>query len=313
MASVPVQTRTPRPFAKRGAELLLPDDVFDGRYRVVSKIGEGYTAEVFEAVEPATGRRVALELVREHLLNDAAFIERFERELALARKLDDDHLIAIYDIKAINGWIYVVSELVTAPRLDRVLAAARKLSWQRALHIIEELCAPLHAAHAVGLVHCRLSLPKIYIDTRPVVGEDEPYRDARPTDFARLKLGSGAAIVQPKPDGTFLARRLGNIEAMSPEQLGGGGPIDQRSDIYSLGVIAFELIAGENPFADCDNNITLRVLAQHKQTLSPPSRHTDVPPAVDTLIMTCLALDPRNRYPDVHALRDAIRALRAAE
>jgi serine/threonine-protein kinase len=286
--------------------------VVDRRYRVDATIGRGFTGEVFVAHDLVADRRCALRIVHSEVLSERGFVETFQRDLAVIHELRDPHAVELYAVgRLLDGAPYVVTELMEGISLSVAIANIAPMAWPAAFAICAQICAPLHRAHQLGFAHRRLTPAKIFLEpqTRAPSGGD-PYRDAPAvTDFARLDLTPGLVYRAPSPDSQLVKPRLGHVDYLSPELLG-GDRFDHRTDIFSLGCILYEMVTGVIPFASA-SGIANRTLAWLTMPLPPPTlrRGVAMPPAAEAIIMKCLARRPWERFTDLLALRDALRSL----
>lgn len=286
-----------------------------GRYRMVGWIGEGFTSEVFDAIEVASERRVALRVVHKHIARIPSFRARFLDGTQRLLGLDHPNTVELRDAGVFEGMLYAVSDFVTAPSAASLRAG---LPWSRVRTILMQLCDALSVLHGRGLAHRRLMPSKLYLDTapaRPRVDEAAgPYRCAPEVgDLARLDLAANATAYNPREE---FDRQVGEriaavgttapFDYLAPEQLT-GKELDHRSDMYALGVIGYEMLVGQRPFADAASPSSL-VMAQLKRVPSPPSQHADAPSSADEVILRCLHRDRRERYDDVMMLRAALGA-----
>ncbi|MCX5744130.1 MAG: serine/threonine-protein kinase, partial [Proteobacteria bacterium] len=258
----------------------------NGRYRIESKIGEGGFGAVYRGVELATNRPVALKLLHPSMATDQTLVARFRREGMVACNLHDPHTITTYEFdQTPDGTLYIAMELLAGQSLHQVFRAQRTLAWPRVFKILVEMCSSLREAHAQGIVHRDLKPDNVYLEVRP--GNPE---FVKVLDFgmAKVALGDGADPNAQKL--TVMGQTLGTLEYMSPEQLMGAQQLDGRSDIYALGVLAYELITGRLPFPDIKQPVAL-MMAQLQQTPPLPSTVNpdgNIHPDVDAVIMRCL-------------------------
>ena len=300
----------PKPVAKpipkarpKGDEIYL-NQVLNNRFKVESKIGEGGFGAVYRGVQLATGRKVALKLLHPEMTKDENLVARFRREGMVLCNLRDAHTITTYDFdQTPDGTLYIAMELLEGKSLHQTFHEQAPLEWKRVFKILTEMCSSLSEAHAQGIVHRDLKPENIYLESRP--GNPE---FVKILDFGIAKVMRGDSIDPQSPQLTATGQTLGTLEYMSPEQLM-GKPLDGRSDVYALGVLAYEMITGRLPFPDAKGPAGL-ITAQLKQTPQPPSvalPKAALTPAADRVILKCLEKDKANRYADVSALSEALQ------
>ncbi|TMQ22584.1 MAG: hypothetical protein E6J91_01140 [Deltaproteobacteria bacterium] len=288
---------------KSGDDVYL-GQVLNNRFKVESKIGEGGFGAVYRGVQLATGRKVALKLLHPDMTKDDNLVARFRREGMVLCNLRDAHTITTYDFdQTPDGTLYIAMELLEGKSLHQVFHEEAPLDWKRVFKILTEMCSSLAEAHTQGIVHRDLKPENIYLESRP--GNPE---FVKILDFGIAKVMRGETIDPQSPQLTATGQTLGTLEYMSPEQLM-GKPLDGRSDVYALGVLAYEMITGRLPFPDAKGPAGL-ITAQLKQTPAPPSQacpQAALPRAADRVILRCLEKDKNNRYPDVSALAVALQ------
>jgi serine/threonine-protein kinase len=293
----------PKPRNKSGDEIYI-DQVLNNRFKVESKIGEGGFGAVYRGVQLATGRKVALKLLHPEMTKDENLVARFRREGMVLCNLRDAHTITTYDFdQTPDGTLYIAMELLEGKSLHQIFHEEAPLEWKRVFKILTEMCSSLAEAHAQGIVHRDLKPENIYLELRP--GNPE---FVKILDFGIAKVMRGDTIDPQSPQLTATGQTLGTLEYMSPEQLM-GKPLDGRSDVYALGVLAYEMITGRLPFPDAKGPAGL-ITAQLKQTPIPPSQaqpKATLPWAADHAVLKCLEKDKTNRYPDVSALALALQ------
>ncbi|MBX3159551.1 MAG: protein kinase [Deltaproteobacteria bacterium] len=287
----------------KGDEIYL-NTVLNNRFKVESKIGEGGFGAVYRGSQLATGRKVALKLLHPEMTKDDNLVARFKREGEVLCKLRDAHTITTYDFdQTSDGTLYIAMELLEGRSLHQLFHEQAPLDWKRMFKILTEMCSSLAEAHALGIVHRDLKPENVYLEPRP--GNPE---FVKILDFGIAKVMRGDTIDPQSPQLTATGQTLGTLEYMSPEQLMGKA-LDGRSDVYALGVVAYEMITGRLPFPDAKGPAGL-ITAQLKQTPLPPSQANPkaaLPPAADRAILKCLEKDKNNRFPDVSALSAALQ------
>jgi len=256
-----------------------------GRYRIVRWLGGGGMGRVYEAIDSELGERVALKMLRAGLSDDA--LERFRREVRLTRRIQHRNVARMFDIGEHAGDRFLTMELVDGASLARELG--RAMPWVQLAPLAIQLCEGLAAAHRVGVVHRDLKPDNILIERateRAVI-----------TDFGVARSDDDAMVTQA---GSI----VGTPRYMAPEQLA-GHEVDARSDIFSLGVVLYELATGVRPWAG-DNAIALAV-AQATQPAR-PIVSSILPPGFVALLERCLECDRRRRPASVGELLATLQA-----
>jgi eukaryotic-like serine/threonine-protein kinase len=272
----------------------------NGRYQVQRMIGAGGMGAVLEGVQLQTDRPVAIKVLNPDLAGNPELVARFRREAKAACKLRDPHTVTTHDFdQTKEGALYLVMELIRGRTLDAELAAVGALPPVRALALVDQVCEALVEAHGAGIVHRDLKPGNILIEDRP--GRPD---FVKVVDFGIAKImedGPGEPTAKLTADGQI----IGTLLYLSPEQIEGGA-IDHRADIYALGVILWELLAGRCPF----DGTPVQVIAAHVHKPPPPpsSATAGLSPELDALVLSCLAKAPEERFQSVAALRGAIAA-----
>jgi len=308
-AQTPGQALQKAPGQSRLKSKPKPEDIYlnqvlNNRFRVESKIGEGGFGAVYRGVQLATGRKVALKLLHPEMTKDDNLVARFRREGMVLCNLRDAHTITTYDFdQTPDGTLYIAMELLEGKSLHQLFHDQAPLEWRRMFKILSEMCSSLAEAHAQGIVHRDLKPENVYLESRP--GNPE---FVKILDFGIAKVMRGDTIDPQSPQLTATGQTLGTLEYMSPEQLM-GKPLDGRSDVYALGVVAYEMITGRLPFPDAKGPAGL-ITAQLKQTPAPPSTanpKVQIPSSADRVILKCLEKDKNSRYADVTQLSAALQ------
>jgi serine/threonine-protein kinase len=280
-----------------------------GRFTVEKKLGEGGFGAVYNGIQLLTGRKVAIKLLHPEMTRDQNVVARFRREGQVLCSLRDAHTITTYDFdQTADGTLFIAMELLEGRSLHDVFHDEAPIAWQRMLKVMSEMCSSLEEAHTLGIVHRDLKPENIYLENRP--GNPE---FVKILDFGIAKVMRGDASGlggDMSPQLTATGQTLGTLEYMSPEQLM-GKPLDGRSDIYGLGVVAFEMLTGRLPFPDAVGPAAL-ISAQLKKTPPVASQVNPggkIPPVVDKLILKMLAKDKNQRFRDVGELRREIEEI----
>lgn len=305
----PTVARLPARRRSKSREDRLCGQVLDQRFQVVSVIGEGHLGRVYRAVELATRRDVALKILDPERTKNASVVARFQRETAVLCALRDEHTCTTLAAgQAADGTLYLVREWLEGRSLYQIFHEEAPLPWRRVCKILGEACSSLAETHGHGIVHGNLKLENMFLVRR---GND--------SDFVKV-LDAALARVMHQPRHPPSPRRrmyggqwIGALEYQSPEQLE-FKRLDGRSDIYVIGVIGYELLTGRVPFAGAMGVALL--IASRTRSPSPPSSHAGryatIPPAVDQVILRCLAHDAQDRYPDAAQLGSALREVAAS-
>ncbi|HWM85798.1 MAG TPA: serine/threonine-protein kinase [Kofleriaceae bacterium] len=255
--------------------------IIAGRYEIVAPLGQGALGAVYRAQHVVIGRQVALKLVRPELASDPTWVQSFFTAASEASRLQDEHIAAVLDFGlTADNQPFIVMELLAGRPLREVLAHER-LSLRRAIEILRQCCSALATAHAAGVVHRDIKPENIFL----LDGAGAP-------DFARvLDFGAAEPFAPGDENAARAAMVLGTAEYLSPEQAA-GRQADQRSDVYSLGVVAYEMLAGRPPFS---GPTFLGVAAMHIGTPVPPLSE-DVPAELRRIVGRALEKDPSRRY-----------------
>jgi serine/threonine-protein kinase len=269
-----------------------------GRYRVHVLIGQGGMGKVFRAQQIPLGRAVALKVLEASRV-DTEFQRRFFREAAILAKLKSRHTVTIYDYGRDNDLYFIAMELVAGGSLAQVLAAEGPLGVTRTLSIAQQICRSLREAHAQGVIHRDLK-PGNVVLTQSEEGEEL----AKVLDFGLAKR-----VNTNSSEDTDADTVPGSPKYMAPEVIRQQG-IDGRTDLYSLGIMMYQMITGAVPF-NRDNPMDILIAHLHEP---PPSMrelnpHVEIPVPLERVIMRCIAKNPEDRFPDVQSLLDTLRAL----
>jgi len=287
-----------------------PDDphvgtVLKGRFEIKTKLGEGGFGAVYGGVQSGTGRRVAIKMLHPEMTRDSNVVARFRREGQVLCNLRDAHTITTYDFdQTEDGTLFIAMELLEGRSLHDVFHSEAPIEWSRMIKFLSECCSSLAEAHAQGIIHRDLKPENIHLEKRS--GNPE---FVKILDFGIAKVVHGDGLGKSdQPQLTATGQTLGTLEYMSPEQLM-GKQLDGRSDIYGLGVVAYELLTGQLPFPDATGPAAL-IAAQLRKTPRPPSSvNQRVPKSVDALILKMLEKDRENRHADSDDLRRACNEL----
>jgi serine/threonine protein kinase/beta-lactam-binding protein with PASTA domain len=266
-------------------------DVIGGRYRLLDEIGRGGMATVVRARDEVLEREVALKLLHGHLAGDATFLDRFRREARAAARLSHPNVVALYDWGEDDDGSYMVLELIEGPSLRDVLRIRGRLTPSEALALVGPAAAGLQAAHRVELVHRDVKPENV------LLAEDGT---VKVTDFGLARAAASSTQ-------TFGADVIVGSPHYLPPEAVDGRPVDARSDVYSLGIMLYELLVGRPPF---EGETPLATALQHttSEVPAPSSLVPGIPRAVDEVVLTATAADPEDRYEDAGAFAAALSA-----
>jgi eukaryotic-like serine/threonine-protein kinase len=272
--------------------------ILDGRYQLGSLLGVGGMAMVYLASDQVLERRVAVKVLSPPYAQDPVFVERFRREARSAARLSHPNIVAVFDSGSDAGEHYLVMEYVAGQSLAELLAGQGRLAPRRAVEPVIQVCAALAAAHAQGLVHRDVKPANVLVD---------PDGRVKVADFGIVKAAATATL-------TGTGTVLGTAAYLSPEQAQ-GGPVDARSDLYSLGCVLYELLCGSPPFGSGADGSPVAVASRHlHQPPEPPSaRNPQVDASLDAVVLTALAKDPAQRYQSAVDLQDALEQVLAGD
>jgi eukaryotic-like serine/threonine-protein kinase len=251
--------------------------LFDGRYQILRKLGAGGMANVYLAEDQELGRRVAIKILNERHANDEQFVERFRREAKNAAALSHPNIVSIYDRGEAEGTYYIAMEYLDGRSLKELLLSRGDAPIAVVVEYGRQILSALRFAHRHGIVHRDIKPHNVLVD-----GDGR----VKVTDFGIARAGTSQM--------TEAGSIVGTAQYLSPEQAR-GGDVDQRSDLYALGVLMYEMLTGAVPFSgDTPVEIAMKHLSQ---TPVPPSakRH-DIPHELDMVVMRALAKDPDDRY-----------------
>ena len=268
-----------------------------GNYKILSRLGVGGMGTVYLAEHPLIGKKVALKVIHRELATNKEVISRFFNEARAVNRIGNDHIVEIHDFgQSPEGDHFFIMEYLEGRTLAQELAERGPLDVQRSLHIAAQIATGLLAAHDQGIIHRDLKPDNIMLTPR--VGEPD---FTKVLDFGLAKM----FVDNPTAPLTAQGVVLGTPQYMSPEACESRRDIDHRSDIYSLGVLLFQMLTGQVPF---DGEAMGAVLVKHVAHPPPAPRavNPNIPPSVDQIVLRCLAKAPDARFSDMRVLRDAL-------
>jgi tetratricopeptide (TPR) repeat protein/predicted Ser/Thr protein kinase len=272
---------------------LQPGVTFGGRYEILSVLGQGGMGAVYQARDRELDRLIALKVIRPELATDPAILQRFKQELILARNITHKNVVRIYDMGESDGIRFITMEYVDGEDMRTMLRRNGKFTAQQAIPMIEQVCRALDCAHTEGVIH----------------------RDLKPQNIMRDKQGRivvmdfGLARSLGDSGMTQTGAIVGTMEYMSPEQAL-GAQLDQRSDIFSVGLIFYELLTGKSPY---HADTAIASLMRRTREVARPASDIEitVPQSLSAIVSRCLEREPVNRYHSVVELLQQLQAWQA--
>ena len=251
--------------------------LFDGRYQLQGRLGAGGMANVYLAEDEVLGRRVAIKILNDRHAGDEQFVERFRREAKNAASLSHPNIVSIYDRGEAEGTYYIAMEYLDGRSLKELIVARGPAPIHLAVDYARQILAAIRFAHRHGIVHRDIKPHNVLVD-----GEGR----LKVTDFGIARAG----VSQMTEAGSI----IGTAQYLSPEQAK-GAPVDQTSDLYSVGVVLYELLTGEVPFT---GDTPVEIAMKHLSTVPEPpsSKRADIPRDLDMVVMRALGKDPSERY-----------------
>lgn len=270
--------------------------VIGNRYEIIEKIGEGGMATVYKAKCNILKRYVAVKVLRDEFTTDEEFIKRFNTEAQAAASLTHPNIVSIYDVGHEENIYYIVMELVQGKTLKEIINEDGALPWKWALNVSIQVASALEMAHKNNIVHRDIKPHNIIITEDGI---------AKVTDFGIAKAVSNSTI-------TAFGTTIGSVHYFSPEHAR-GGYTDAKSDLYSLGVVMYEMLTGRVPF-DADTPVSIALKHMQEKPIEPIKLNPTIPYAVNKIIMKAMEKDPNERYQSAtEMLKDLSMALKNPE
>lgn len=262
------------------------------RYELLEKIGEGGMALVYKAKCHLLNRFVAVKILKKQFSNDSEFVEKFKREATAAASLSDNNIVDIYDVGTQDDINYIVMEYIRGKTLKQIIVQNKKINTTRAVNIAIQISKALACAHKNNIIHRDIKPHNIMVTDEGVV---------KVTDFGIAKASNSVTI-------TNSSKVMGSAHYFSPEQAKGSF-VDCRTDIYSLGIVIYEMVTGRVPY-DADSPVSVALKHIQEPVVPPIQINPDIPQSLNKLILKAIEKEPVKRYQDI---RDMLTDLRRIE
>jgi len=273
-----------------GVVIFRPGTMLGGRYQLLRVLGQGGMGAVYQARDQELGRIIALKVIRPELAGNPSILQRFKQELILSRNVTHKNVVRIYDMGEADGTKFITMEYVEGEDLRSMLARDGKIAPQKSVEIVQQICRALDAAHAEGVIHRDLKPQNVML---------EPQGRVVVMDF-------GLARSLEAPGMTQTGTLVGTLEYMSPEQAM-GAELDQRSDLFAVGLIFFELLTGKVPYK-ADTGIATLMKRTHERAIPASDVDIGVPKSLSVIVAKCLEREPTQRF---QSAQDVLRQLDA--
>ena len=270
--------------------------MLNNRYEILEKIGNGGMAMVYKAKCHVLNRYVAIKILRDEFTTDSEFIKRFKSEAQAAASLTHPNIVSIYDVCNEDNLYYIVMELIQGKTLKDIITEEGVLSWKWSVNIAIQIASALETAHKHNIIHRDIKPHNI------IITEDGM---AKVTDFGIAKAVSNSTI-------TAFGTTIGSVHYFSPEHARGGFT-DAKSDIYSLGIVLYEMLTGKVPF-DADTPVSVALKQVQEEAVEPIKYNSKIPVSVNKIIMKAMQKDPNLRYQNAtEMLEDLSMALKTPD
>ncbi len=269
--------------------------IIGNRYEILEEVGLGGMATVYKAKDHVLNRLVAVKVLKDEFTTDTEFIKRFNTEAQAAASLSHPNIVSIYDVghEDENNLYYIVMELVQGKTLKEIIHSEGVLSWKWAVNIAMQIASALELAHKNGIIHRDIKPHNIIITEDGI---------AKVTDFGIAKAVSNSTI-------TAFGTTIGSVHYFSPEQAKGGFT-DAKSDLYSLGVVMYEMLTGKVPF-DADTPVSVALKHMQEEPKEPIELNPEIPTAVNQIVIKAMQKEPSARYQNAtEMLHDLSKALK---
>jgi eukaryotic-like serine/threonine-protein kinase len=268
-----------------------PQQVVDERYRLEHRIGSGGMADVWRAEDMQLGRKVALKLLHRRFAEDDEFVERFRREASAAAGLQHPNVVQVFDRGTWDGTYYIAMEFLAGRSLKQIIRDEGPLHPDRAIDIADGVLRAARFAHKRGIIHRDIKPHNVIVD---------PEGRVKVTDFGIARAGAS--------DMTETGAIMGTAQYLSPEQAQ-GHPVSAASDLYSVGIVLYEMLTGRLPF-DGESAVTIALKQVSEPPLPPRTLNPQVSPELEDVVLTALQKDPMGRFADADEFMEALERVR---
>ena len=272
-------------------EELTTGSTFAGRYQIIEELGKGGMGKVYKAVDNKLKEKVALKLIKPEIVSDKKTLERFSNELKIARKIVHKNVGRMYELMEEKGAHFITMEYVSGQDLKGLIRQSAPLSIAKTIRTAKQICDGLAEAHKLGIIHRDLKPSNIMIDREG---------NARIMDFGIARSLKGKGI-------TGAGVMIGTPEYMSPEQVE-AKDVDQRSDIYSLGIILYEMATGQLPF-EADTPFAVGIMQKSETPKNPKELNSQISDDLNQVILKCLEKDKESRYQSAGEVRSELESI----
>ncbi|MCI8640852.1 MAG: Stk1 family PASTA domain-containing Ser/Thr kinase [Clostridia bacterium] len=257
----------------------LEGKILGNRYEILEKVGNGGMATVYKATDTVLKRFVAVKILRDEFTTDEEFIKRFETEAQSAARLTHPNIVSIFDVGVDNGIYYIVMELIQGKTLKEIILEEKgPLPWKWSVNVAIQIASALEMAHKNNIIHRDIKPHNIIITEDGI---------AKVTDFGIAKAVSNSTI-------TAFGTTIGSVHYFSPEHAR-GGYTDAKSDLYSLGVVLYEMVTGKVPF-DADTPVSVALKHMQEEPIQPIEENPNIPEAINKIVMKALKKEAMLRY-----------------
>ena len=258
--------------------------ILSGRYELLEKIGDGGMAVVYKGKDKLLNRFIAVKILRPEFTKDATFVENFKRESQAAAGLSHPNIVGVYDVGREGNINYIVMELIEGDTLNKIIEKEAPMDYRKVIDISKQVASALRIAHKNKIIHRDVKPHNIMVTNDGVVKLAD-FGIARAVNDATLSTGS---------------KIVGSVHYFSPEQAR-GNYVDERSDIYSLGIVMYEMLTGKVPF-DGDNPVTVALKHINEEITPPRELEPSIPPALERIVMKATSKFQTNRYANADEL-----------